>query len=128
MVLMAIGAGGALVPEAFQRDGFRFFRDAAPVLIDLFGEEIHRRCSDLLRLLVGSAQFPFFQSPVEVDERDVVRHSESVLPNPGKDRAVVSEDCVRFFLFHPGDDGRFVELVDEEGFDFGQIRVGVLPS
>ena len=80
---MAIGAGSAFVPEAFQRDGFRFFRNTAPVLIDLFGEEIHRRCSNLLRLLVASAQFPFFGGPVEVDEGDVVRHSESDLPHPG---------------------------------------------
>ena len=116
------------MPEAFERDGFWFLRNAATVLIDLFGEEIHCRYSDLFGLLVGSTQFPFFRSPVEVNEGDIVRHAESVLPNPGEDRAVVGEDGVRFFLFHPGDDGRFVELVDEEGFDFGQFRVGVLPS
>ena len=63
-----------------------------------------------------------------MDERDVIWHSESILPNPGEDRAVVGEDGVGLFLFHPGDDGRFVELVDEEGLDFGQFRVGVLPS
>jgi len=125
---VAIGASGAFVPEAFECDGFRFFRNTAPVLIDLFGKEIDRCCSDLFRLLVGSAQFPFFWGPVQVDEGDVVRHAKSVLPYPGEDRAVVGEDGVGLFLFHPGDDGRFVELVDEEGFDFGQFRVGVLPG
>ena len=63
-----------------------------------------------------------------MDEGDVVRHAKSVFPHPGEDRAVVREDGVRLFLFHPGDDGRFVELVDEEGLDFGQFRVGVLPG
>ena len=125
---MAIGAGGAFVPEAFEGDGFRFLRDATPVLIDLFGEEIDRCCSDLFRLLVGSAQLPFFRSPVQVDEGDVVRDAESVLSYPGEDRAVVGEDGVRFFFFHPRDDGCFVELVNEEGFDFGQFRMGVLPG
>ena len=52
---MAIGAGSAFVPEAFEGDGFRFLRDATPVLIDLFGKEIDGRCSNFLRLLVGSA-------------------------------------------------------------------------
>jgi hypothetical protein len=52
---MPIGAGGALVPNTFERNGFRFVRDAAPILINLFGEEINCRCSDLFRLLVGSA-------------------------------------------------------------------------
>ena len=80
---MAIGAGGAFVPEAFEGDGFRFFRDAPPVLIDLFCEEIDRRCSNFFRLLVSSAQFPFFWGPVQVDEGDVIRHAESVLPYPG---------------------------------------------
>jgi len=125
---VAIGAGGALVPEAFQSDGFRFFRDTAPVLIDLLGKEIDGRCSDLFRLLIGSAQFPFFWGPVEMNKGDVVRDAESVLPYPGEDRAVVGEDGVGLFFFHPGDDGRFVELVDEEGLDFGQFRVGVLPG
>jgi len=115
----SIGAGGAFVPEAFKCDGLRFFRDAATVLINLFGEEIHCRRPDLLGLLIGSAQFSFFWGPVEVDEGDVVRHSESILPHPGQDRAVVGEDGVGLFLFHPGDDGCFVELVDEEGLDFG---------
>ena len=63
-----------------------------------------------------------------MDEGDVVRHAKSVLPYPGEDRAVVGEDGVGLFFFHPGEDGRFVELVDEEGFDFGQFRVGVLPG
>ena len=80
---MAIGTGGAFVPEAFECDGFRFFRNTATVLIDLFCEEIDRRCSNFLRLLIGSAQFPFFRGPVQVDEGDVVRHAESVLPYPG---------------------------------------------
>jgi len=125
---MAIGAGGTFVPEAFEGDGFRFLRDATPVLIDLFGEEIDRCCSDLLWLLVRSAQFSFFRGPVQVDEGDVVRNAESVLPYPGEDRPVVREDGVGLFLFHPSNDGRFVELVDEEGLDFGQFRVGVLPG
>ena len=107
------------MPEAFQSDGFRFFRNATAVLINLFGEEIHRRCSDLLGLLVGSAQFPFFWGPVQVDEGNVVRHTKSILPHPSQDRAVVGEDGVWLFLFHPGDDGRFVELIDEERLDFG---------
>ena len=127
-VLTAIGAGGAFVPEAFEGDGFWFLRDAATVLIDLFGEEIDGRRPDLLGLLVGSAQFPFFWGPVQVDEGNVVRHAKSVLPNPGENRAVVGEDGVGLFLFHPGDDARFVELVDEERLDFGQFRMGVLPS
>jgi len=116
------------VPDTFQCDGLRFVRDAATVLINLFGEEIHSCCSDLFGLLVGSAQFPFFWGPVQVDEGDVVRHAESVLPYPGQDGAVVGEDGVGLFLFHPGDDARFVELVDEERLDFGQFRMGVLPG
>ena len=107
------------MPEAFQRDGFWFFRNTATVLIDLFGEEIHCRYSDLFGLLVGSAQLPFFRSPVEVDEGDVVWHAESVLSNPGQDRAVVGEDGIGLLLFHPSDDSRFVELIDEERLDFG---------
>lgn len=116
------------MPETFQGDGFRFFWDAAPVLIDLFGEELDRSRPDLFRLLVGSAQLPFFRGPVQVDKGDVVRHAESVLPHPGQDRTVIREDRVGLFLFHPGDDGRFVELIDEEGLDFGEFRVGVLPG
>ena len=116
---MSIGAGGAFVPEAFQSDGFWFFRDATTVLINLFGEEIHRRCSDLFWLLVGSAEFPFFGGPVQVDEGNVVRHAKSVLPHPGQNWAVIGEDGIGLFLFHPGDDSRFVELIDEERFDFG---------
>ena len=106
------------MPDTFERDRFWFFRDATTVLINLFGEEIHRRCSDLFGLLVGSAEFPFFRGPVQVNEGNVVRHAKSVLPNPGQDRAVIGEDGVGLFLFHPGDDGRFVELIDEERFDF----------
>jgi len=107
------------VPDTIERNGFRFFRNAATVLIDLFGEEIHRRRPDLLGLLVGSAEFSFFWGPVQVNERDVVRHAESVLPHPGQDRAVVGEDGVRLLLFHPGDHCGFVELIDQEGLDFG---------
>ena len=79
-------------------------------------------------MLVGSAEFAFFRGPVQVNERDVVRHAESVLPYPSQDRAVVGEDGVGLFLLHPGDDGCFVKLIDEKGLDFGQFRVGVLPS
>ncbi len=107
------------MPDTFERDGFRFFRDATTVLIDLFGEEIHCRYSDLFGLLVGSAEFPFFRGPVQVDEGDVVRHAKPILPHPGQDRAVVGEDSIGLFLFHPGDDGRFVELIDEKRLDFG---------
>ena len=53
-----------------------------------------------------------------MDERDVVRHAESVLTHPSQDRAVVGEDGVGLFLFHPGDHCRLVELIDEEGLDF----------
>ena len=107
------------MPDTFERDGFWFFRDATTVLIDLFGEKIHCRRPDLLGLLVGPAQFSFFRGPVEVDEGDVVRHAESVLSHPGQDRAVVGEDGVWLFPLHPCDNGRFVELVDEERLDFG---------
>ena len=51
----SIGAGGPVVPNTFERDGFRFFRDASSVLINLFSDEFDCRCSDLFRLLVGSA-------------------------------------------------------------------------
>ncbi len=97
-------------------------------MIDLFGEEIHRCRPDLLGLLIGSAQFSFFRGPVQVNEGNVVRHAKSVLPNPGQDRAVVGEDGVGLFFFHPGDHCGFVELVDEERLDFGQFRMGVLPG
>ena len=114
-----IGAGGAFVPNAFQSDGFRFVRDAATVLIDLLGEEIDGRRPDLFGLLIGPAQFPFFGGPVQMDEGDIVRHAESVLPHPGENRAVIGEDGVGLFLFHPGNDGCLVELIDEERLDFG---------
>ena len=52
------------MPDTIERNGFGFLRDAATVLIDLFGEEIHRRRPDLLGLLVGSAEFSFFWGPV----------------------------------------------------------------
>ena len=113
-----IGAGGAFVPNAFQSDGFGFFRNATAVLINLFGEEIDGRRPNLFRLLIGPAQFPFFGGPVQMDEGDIVRHAESVLPHPSEDRAVIGEDGVGLLLLHPGNDARFVELIDKEGFDF----------
>ena len=106
------------MPDAFQGDGLRFVWDAATVLIDLLGEEIDGRRPNLFRLLIGPAQFPFFGGPVQMDEGDIVRHAESVLPHPSEDRAVIGEDGVGLLLLHPGNDARFVELIDEERFDF----------
>jgi hypothetical protein len=60
----SIGAGGAFVPDTIERNGFGFLWDAATVLIDLFGEEIDGRRSDLLGLLIGTTDLPFFRGPV----------------------------------------------------------------
>lgn len=59
---------------------------------------------------------------------DVFRHPPAVAADPGEDGAVVSQDHVRFFLFHPVQHAGFIELVADVGRDFGKVGVGGLPG
>ena len=63
-----------------------------------------------------------------MDEGDVLGDAPAVGPKPSEDWAMVSDDGVRLFFSDPSDKGSFIKLIDDQGGDFGFLRMDGLPT
>ncbi len=63
-----------------------------------------------------------------MDEGDVLGDTPAVGTKPSEDWAMVSDDGVRLFFSDPGDKGSFIQLIDDQGSDFGFLGMNGLPT
>ena len=97
-------------------------------MVNLFGDQVDSSGADLLGLLIGATDLPFFWGPIQVDEGEDVGNIKSVRSDPAEDRPVVGEDGVWLLFFDPGDDGGFGQLIHEEWGNGSFMGMGSLPS